>query len=738
MTDRRSAGSRSTSENNNETWSRVSKLSQSKFKANKYNKGRKQSQSPSLGTSLYYGKEPSAVMQIFGVQPDTVNSRHANNNCCLIFYQTLKPRNVNQGTDLMAAALEIHQARLKLCRTSFGILLLRPQCGMASLLLALFHLGKGTREGVRAVEISDLVNRIAPKVSSDSVMMPAHSVHSIRIRLYCLMWKDEKPVDRDLVLQWIGDSAVPCTPEIQQPRVRRISARRQSNNVEDLMKLAKQFDINMTRQDEERQLENKGRATEGQNKPESSTTNHSVLDVIEPSSGKHVPVPAKPEGLSHEEELHALFDGPTQHISGRLSPSSLSGSQESRNEPTALKAKRPDSADSKNIHEEAARISKSDLDDDWENDDLLNDSFVLEMTQNPDLLCLGPKSGSGQTGSDTCRTRVPVNVGGSFGSGSRASCSPVLLGSDSNRCSRILSKAQNATPSTFRPQPNAIVNTGFVQQLLKAGPSKTAKSENHQAQGQTSCYKRQVVTTVDLDRTKREIKGGGGVGAKNSDSLAGASGKSLDSLWGDGDDDDLLCQACDDVERISASQEQQKQTDCIDKSDRLTKAPSSVDATCLLDTNANSKTAQPGQPSDTRQASRVFGRSHSIPGASNAFGNKQNLDETSLTSHNPKLGSQYRFTRVTNISGAVLNPQWTAGALQEVSRHGPSAGSSSISHHSTFKRHQSDPVALGNKVFVAAQPVVKCTAAEIERKKQEAIARRRLRLQASQKPGAPT
>ncbi|KAL7890316.1 hypothetical protein AOLI_G00025740 [Acnodon oligacanthus] len=663
MTDRRGAAGRCTPDARAESWSRVSKLPQDKFKAKKYSK---QARSPRSGPSLYRRKD---------LETPKRQSRNRFNGCST----GDSPSEAEALQDIIwdpASPPPVWN-------------------------------GKGAGEGVRVVEISDIVNRIAPK--------------------------DEKPVDKDLVLQWIGDSSIPCTPEVQQPRVRRISARRQSNNVEDLLKLAKQFDINMTRQDEERQLENEGRSAEGPNKLDKSIANHSVLDGIEPSGGKQVPVPAKPQGLSHEEELHALFDGPTQYMSGRLTPPSVNSSQESRTEPTALDAKRPDSTGSKNVSEDAAQVPKSVFDDDWENDDLLNDSFVLEMTQNPDLSCLGPKK-TGSVLSSKCEL---TNVASSSGSGSRASFSPLLPSSNSNRYTRTLSKAPYTNPSTFRPQPFAPVNTGIVQQLPETSPvlAKMERSENNQAQAQIFPCKRQPVS--DFDRTKRQIKGI--VGAKNSDTLTGASGKdfkTLDSVWGDGDDDDLLYQACDDMERISASQEDQKQNHCADlESNKPTKAPSSKDTTCFSNDSVNSNT-QPDQPREPSQVARIFGRSHSIPGASSTFGHKQKLHEISQTSHNPQLNRQYRFTQVKKASAAVLNPQWTMGALQQVSTHGQSA--ERTSHHSTFKRHQSDPVPLGNKVFVAAQPVVKCTAAEIERKKQEAIARRRFRLQTTQNPGAPT
>ncbi|KAK3573707.1 hypothetical protein QTP86_032063 [Hemibagrus guttatus] len=59
--------------------------------------------------------------------------------------------------------------------------------------------GKEAGESVRIVEISEIVKRIAPN--------------------------EEKSLDKDSVLHWIGDSAIPCTPEVQQPRVRQCSAR---------------------------------------------------------------------------------------------------------------------------------------------------------------------------------------------------------------------------------------------------------------------------------------------------------------------------------------------------------------------------------------------------------------------------------------------------------------------------------------------------------------------------------
>uniref|UniRef100_A0AAV2JK82 Uncharacterized protein n=1 Tax=Knipowitschia caucasica TaxID=637954 RepID=A0AAV2JK82_KNICA len=119
------------------------------------------------------------------------------------------------------------------------------------------------------VEISDLVNRIAPK--------------------------DVKP-QKSPLLQWIGDSAVPCTPEIPKQRTKKRSSRQ--NSVDDLMKLAKQFDENM-QQDKDKS--EKLNIINNNANPKENV----ISDLV-------------------EAELQALFDSSTQKISGPLSQASTS------------------------------------------------------------------------------------------------------------------------------------------------------------------------------------------------------------------------------------------------------------------------------------------------------------------------------------------------------------------------------------------------------------------------------
>ncbi|KAJ4948511.1 hypothetical protein JOQ06_020044 [Pogonophryne albipinna] len=205
-----------------------------------------------------------------------------------------------------------------------------------------------------------------------------------------------------------------------------------------------------------------------------------------------------------------------------------------------------------------------------------------------------------------------------------------------------------------------------------------------------------------------------------------------DSLWDDGDDDALLYQLCDTVEKISNSQPQQASTsNCQAKQDiyvdRQRKTPVPIDTSRLMVAGANSRSPL------------AFVRSNSLPETSSKTMNYQgwnipikgasNRSQMSQ-SHPGSRGSLGAFNQDRDSSGT-----FQAGNV-DMKPHSVSAGTSqsSKSHHTAFKRNVSHSAAISSKVFVTSQMTAKCSAAEIERKKQEALARRRQRMQNAPKP----
>uniref|UniRef100_A0A3B4A2I7 ETAA1 activator of ATR kinase n=1 Tax=Periophthalmus magnuspinnatus TaxID=409849 RepID=A0A3B4A2I7_9GOBI len=176
------------------------------------------------------------------------------------------------------------------------------------------------------VEISDLVNRIAPKVCYNEPQ-------------------------KSTLLQWIGDSAVPCTPDIPKQRTKK--------SVEHLMELARQFDENM--QQDKETSEKMNIINNNINKPANPADNKEKVQLAVPCD-------------SGEAELRALFDSSTQKVSGALSQASTSsaGSQKVRLPPVmSLSKKVPETN------------TCDDFDEAWENQ-LLSDPLLVALTQNPE------------------------------------------------------------------------------------------------------------------------------------------------------------------------------------------------------------------------------------------------------------------------------------------------------------------------------------------------------------------
>ncbi|KAJ8365905.1 hypothetical protein SKAU_G00147360 [Synaphobranchus kaupii] len=680
--------------------------------------------------------------------------------------------------------------------------------------------GKGVKKSstnVRAVDISEIVNRIAPK--------------------------NERPVvPESALLQWIGDSAVPCTPEV--PRTRKKSTRQ--NDVEDLMKLAKQFDFNMYQQDKEQVKAAYQRSVKQdtddlrepgglENNPPpalsevATTSRGSASQML--NCGKRQSMDQKPPDQEMEDGFDALFDRSTQRISGRLSQASSSHSQE---EKAASKDavfgsgselgpgnQSAGSSASVKMLEMGLKTPPSNrfvVDDDWDNDDLLNDSIVLAMTQNPDLFAT-PKYCSTQTGPSPKQSgfiQKPSAGNGAPGQLPKANSGNGVDGPcqgknprsknrstfklETNPNFHVKETLSGEEPNSYRSLENSKPGQqgglqGRPKGLLqppRATPLEPSNRNNLNGQtvpggervkGVQKPVVQQSSSTSSGSRLARPAQVGdwassargaesakGGKRAGNTEPVGERPVDAMDedlesifasdSLWDDGDDDDMLCQVCDDVEKLSQSQPPGAADAGLD---RPCVAPTGLKITppSVAVKGAAAQSVYAGnQGQATGRNQSTFSRSNSMPGGTAAFpkyapgvkppasgslvGNNavSTANCAPSSSSCPQAGSgnrrgPYKFTQVKKMS-AMEAANSGAPAAPRYAGNASSARNPSASHQPSFKRHLSDPMALTNKVFVPNQVAVKCSEAEIERKKQEALARRRLRMQMSQKQGGPT
>lgn len=106
-------------------------------------------------------------------------------------------------------------------------------------------------------------------------------------------------------------------------------------------------------------------------------------------------------GMDQEDDLDFLFDGPTQRLSTNLSQCSLAQPSQVKHPNVSYKNApgklfvpcHGPSSEATLAHTKAT--STDDFEDDWENDDLLNDPLVIEVTQNPQKFAI-PKHCSTQ------------------------------------------------------------------------------------------------------------------------------------------------------------------------------------------------------------------------------------------------------------------------------------------------------------------------------------------------------
>ncbi|XP_024298359.1 ewing's tumor-associated antigen 1 [Oncorhynchus tshawytscha] len=674
--------------------------------------------------------------------------------------------------------------------------------------------GKKYSANVGIVDISEIVNRIAPK-------------HGRPV------------VPESSLLQWIGDSAVPCTPEMQQPRAKKKSPR--PNGVDDLLKLAKQFDFNMLRQDEERVNDMHEQSLEllsdseeilnldgNENQPPpllSNVTPESTQSALTTNSTGNSKDQIPPDH-EMEDDMDFLFDGPTQHISGNLSQNSLPRSLEVKTAPTVsskvIPGKYPDS-----IHGHTSTISSShpvkrssannNFDDDWENDDLLDDSLVFEMTQNPDLFAT-PNHCSTQRGSNETKHENinPSAISKNALQGSRDIKPTMSKGQNEtvkNRKSFMLETNPNVqaksipsealpkagnVPDTVRPTPHRNVRQNQPS-LVPINKAPSMESSNqlsqqtpHQSNGikawpQVPLFQSTSISTSSSTKMSNSystwplqvdngsyhkptennnMKGTGVIKAPAShiiipeddlDSLFAS-----DSIWDD-KDDDLLCQACDNLE----SQVQSMEDPVITRTQSLPSNQTERQMFVPVSAPLNSSRSNVNQTTETTQSkySNISVYSQSAPGNGSTFTHSFNNNKVPVTvvsgckrqSYNSSAGNvtanstyrlqnpaagegPYQSTRVksTCVAGSTSNQQGTGSGARLLSFPSPVYVTETPTRF-TFKRPSGcTSIPVTNKAFASTQAAGKCSVVEIELKKQQAMEKRRQRMQTAHNLRAPT
>ncbi|KFV87493.1 Ewing's tumor-associated antigen 1, partial [Struthio camelus australis] len=758
-----------------------------------------------------------------------------------------------------------------------------------------------------AVEISEIVNRIAPQ--------------------------DEKAAcsGGSLLETWIGEDAIPCTPGVVKLRARtKLSCTRDlkiKNPEDELMKLAKEFDKNLVELDAVQEQEKlcqdfvqTASETLSNCKDEVQMKNQkSVLDEVSETDstlslkpvGESTGVPAaepcqpssqKSVDLEAEIALHALFDCSTQKCSGQLSqglsgislnnsfqenkstleeehlpepiknmqhvtsetcqqdtPCLLGSTNQTFPKTCTFMLTKQNSSSLKTKLVVSSKLTEvvSDDFDDWDTDFLADDSFVMQITQNPELISTEeaspvPTNPPARGFSDASRTKEKkMSKTQTLSFHGKCEVKP-------DKINATWKRAQNNDFHYIPVSTQSQVKNGneTIQPKSNPVPLFPSKSNSHRPQTEKlgnnahsiSCQSSNISTnTKPNDLTKAVSQANTGYlnqaeipkkcplsfdwnEPKFSDEVLDMFCES-DSLWdANCEDDELLYRVCDDIEKQTQSQdvkqgnERAKTTQGANINSR-----SNADNSCpasrqglsdrLFAQNSNAKQDTLSVNLSCRNSSKVthgltttghavncknvsspvtvisstpmeykytlsknchlaasedttktisgkWYRSNSVPAgktgsevspvnAVNTSSSKTldsqdllyNAGKTLNNSSGNKLSlmpSKFKF-RKTNSSQVALhveseNPESHSGigiTLQDLEE---SKNHLNVTLHSKlenkkppFKRHLSESFALPTSVSVVEQKNRKCSQEEIERKKQEALARRKFRMQASLK-----
>ncbi|NXT89548.1 ETAA1 protein, partial [Anhinga rufa] len=476
-----------------------------------------------------------------------------------------------------------------------------------------------------AVEISEIVNRIAPQ--------------------------DEKTAcnEGSLLGTWIGEDAIPCTPGVVKVRARtKLSYLKIKNPEEELMKLAKEFDKSLVELDAVQEQEKLGHdfiqtTSEPLNNAKDDVNVKNIKSLLGEVSETDSALSLKPVGqstgipaaepcqsssqksidLEAEIALHALFDCSTQKCSGPLSqgllgisfnnsfhenkstlkeehlPEQMKGMQHGNSEtyqkdtPCALgsvnqTSLKPDThvVTKKNpcslktqlvVSTKVAGVVNDDFDD-WDTDFLADDSFVMQITQNPELISTeeappipanpsvhGFRDASGTKGRKTIAFlgKCDIKPGKTNSIGKSAQNNdlnyiPVSMQSEvknGNETSQPKSDPLPLLPSRSNPHRqwtekpgNNIRNTSCQSSSVSTNmkPNDLTKVVNQANTGHLNQVEIPKKCPLSFDDWNEP---------KFSDEILGMFCES-DSLWdANCEDDELLYQVCDNIEKQTQSQD---------------------------------------------------------------------------------------------------------------------------------------------------------------------------------------
>ncbi|NXI06055.1 ETAA1 protein, partial [Pachycephala philippinensis] len=746
-----------------------------------------------------------------------------------------------------------------------------------------------------AVEISEIVNRIAPQ--------------------------DEKATcnEGSLLGTWIGEDAIPCTPVAVKGRTRtRLSYLKIKNHEEELMKLAKEFDKNLVELDAAQEQEKLGHnfiqttsepssnskdETNMKNQKslpgEGSETDTAVfLKPVGQSTGIPVAEPCqsssqKSVDLEAEVALHALFDCSTQKCSGQLSQGlsdiSLNNSfhkvqstLEEENLPEKIEDTQCGNSEAYQkdtlfaVGSVDQTVPKPDTDtltkknppylktqlvastklagvvnddfDDWDTDLLADDSFVMQITQNPELISTEeppqiPANAFVHGFSDASKTKQKTKALHGKCDVKPDKTNPVwksAQNSDLNYIPVLMqSEVKNGNEST-KPKSDAL--SLFSS---RSNPHRKPAGKPGNNTHTISCQSSSVSTSMkpnDLTKVVNQAN----TGHSNQVEIPKKCPLSFDdwnepkfsdeildmfcgsnSLWdANYEDDELLYQVCDDIEKQTQSQDvkqgnEKTKTIQGDSINSRSNADNSFPASkqglpdLLLAQKTNTKQEALSLNDSCRNSSKVvhglattshvvncknisnpqtvisgpsveckytlpknrhqdsedtaktvsgkWYRSNSVPAgetgsevspvnAVNIFSSKAldsshflynagRIPGSSSGNKTSLVPSKFKFRKINNSQGGLRvgseNPGNHSGIGITLQGLEGSKKQVNITLHSKFdnkkspfKRHLSESFAQSTSVSVVEQKNRKCSQEEIERKKQEALARRKSRTQA--------